>query len=592
MTAVSDPSVGDVIADRYEIKGEPRRFPGYTGYRAFDREVEVEVALWWVRREMFPGPADRARFLRAAADARKMQNDNARRLFDAAEIGDYLYATVQLATGERMQDRVARGDKVSDQELLGYAVALCEALSCAHEAGLVHGRLVPEDIVTVSGLLKVGGIGLWHCAGEVAQGVWGDAARYVAPEAWSPAALGPRADVFSAAVILAELTCGGGGELWKRTGEVRELKDELALARSDVASELTAALEADPARRVDSPATLLATLRAALGAETLGAQTPQKAPQLAAPEPPIPVTPPPIPVAPPPIPVAPRPIPVAPPPISVAPPPVREMADASLPTTPFNRPVPLPSQAQPLAPRKRAVRQYVAVAALAAVGVALIAWVALNGLFGDDTGEVAPATTAQEQRPTPSTSPKESTKESTTSAPVVKPKPSVDKPVVVAPGPVIRSGPCPEGMVQVESYCIDAYESPGAGRLPETGMTYAMAEKACTDRGARLCEPKEWERACRGPKGWSYPYGTSYRRSRCNTDRGGAAEIGAAGSFGCASAEGVHDLSGNVAEWVAGGRPRGGAAPDGTDGRCSRKRKASNDRAHDDVGYRCCADAQ
>jgi hypothetical protein len=41
------PAVGDVVAGRYEIRGEPREFPAYTGYRAFDRDAEVEVALWF-----------------------------------------------------------------------------------------------------------------------------------------------------------------------------------------------------------------------------------------------------------------------------------------------------------------------------------------------------------------------------------------------------------------------------------------------------------------------------------------------------------------------------------------------------------------
>ena len=526
--------------------------------------------------------------------------------------------------------------------------------------GLVHGRLVPEDIVTVSGLLKVGGIGLWHCAGDAAMEVWGGAARYVAPEAWSAQRLGPKADVFSAAVILAELACGGGGELWKQTGEVRELKDELSLGRSDIASELTAALESDPARRVDSPRTLLATLRAALG-ETLIDEEIDAPPQPAngtstaipgptaeiaaidleieasqetahyirkAPEikpgdfpdsevvqPPRPerrrlVTPPPMPVTPPPVTPPPAdlreagqglPMPlVAAPSREFAIPPMQAMADASLPTTPFNRPVSIPPESHPLAPRKRSWLPYVAVAAAAAVGVALVAWVALNELFGDDSSEAAPAKTAQSTVVAPTPAPTPAPAPAPMPAPMPAPapaptrpetKPAAGAPVVVAPGPAVASA-CPASMVQVEAYCIDAHESPGAGRLPETGMTYAMADKACTDRGARLCEPKEWERACRGPKGWSFPYGTSHRRTKCNTDQGSKAEIGASGSFDCVSEEGVHDLSGNAAEWVADARPRGGSATDGTDGRCSRKRKPDRDGAHDDVGYRCCANAK
>ncbi|HTM22751.1 MAG TPA: hypothetical protein VL172_19645, partial [Kofleriaceae bacterium] len=89
----------------------------------------------------------------------------------------------------------------------------------------------------------------------------------------------------------------------------------------------------------------------------------------------------------------------------------------------------------------------------------------------------------------------------------------------------------------------------------------------------------------------SWPFGESFKRGPCNL-YGGAAAI--AGSFPeCRSAVGAYDMSGNVAEWVAGGMVKGGSTDDGSDGRCStnHRRPGSGAQGFADVGFRCCADA-
>jgi len=159
------------------------------------------------------------------------------------------------------------------------------------------------------------------------------------------------------------------------------------------------------------------------------------------------------------------------------------------------------------------------------------------------------------------------------------------------------AGPCPEAMVLAaldgHRYCIDAYESPGQGRLPQAGLTLEQAEADCRQVGKRLCTGHEWEQACRGENGVSWPYGDSFRRTVCNVD-GSVDSIAATGAHpGCMSAVGAFDMSGNVAEWVQGGEVRGGSAADHGDGRCSHvSRRGRESVGYSDVGFRCCVDAR
>jgi formylglycine-generating enzyme required for sulfatase activity len=143
-------------------------------------------------------------------------------------------------------------------------------------------------------------------------------------------------------------------------------------------------------------------------------------------------------------------------------------------------------------------------------------------------------------------------------------------------------------------YCIDLYEYPGGRTIPRTQVSYSEAAQLCQGRGERLCTEWEWEHACRGRGGASYPYGQSFDPTRCNT-RGQGSEIAPAGTFTtCRSATGAYDMSGNVAEWVSSGRgpaQKGGSALSTNPfTRCSHTVRNLPPEGGPWVGFRCCTD--
>jgi formylglycine-generating enzyme required for sulfatase activity len=128
---------------------------------------------------------------------------------------------------------------------------------------------------------------------------------------------------------------------------------------------------------------------------------------------------------------------------------------------------------------------------------------------------------------------------------------------------------------------MDRYEAPNVrGEVPLALQTAQDGEAWCASRGKRLCYEDEWVRACQGPRGRRFPYGDVHREGACNDDRPWitvrwkalakwpadpavteATRLLQADMSGaraeCVSAEGVYDLTGNVAEWVR----RSGPAP-------------------------------
>lgn len=156
------------------------------------------------------------------------------------------------------------------------------------------------------------------------------------------------------------------------------------------------------------------------------------------------------------------------------------------------------------------------------------------------------------------------------------PGPAPGKPPTGAVQPAVPTSVegCPADMAAVASFCIDRYEAPNEkGEIPYALQTAYDGETWCKARGKRLCTEDEWVRACAGPQGHLYPYGDDYRPHVCNDDKGWlevswkalakwprdealdeAARLFQGDMSGaraeCVSAEGVYDLTGNVAEWV------------------------------------------
>jgi formylglycine-generating enzyme required for sulfatase activity len=175
-------------------------------------------------------------------------------------------------------------------------------------------------------------------------------------------------------------------------------------------------------------------------------------------------------------------------------------------------------------------------------------------------------------------------------------------------------------------FCMDRYEWPNrVGEKPRLLVNWTEAKAKCERAGKRLCTADEFNFACEGEDLLPYGHGYERRTGGCNMDRPYVTpkrqllshdacvkapwckrelealdqRVPIGSTRGCTSPFGLHDLNGNVNEWVE--RP-GQQAPkrSGLKGGWwgpARSRCRPMVTAHDEnyvgyeVGFRCCSDA-
>jgi eukaryotic-like serine/threonine-protein kinase len=201
-----------IVLDRYRLTRRLGAGAFGTVWAARDERLDRDVAVKIVPRERVLG----GRFEREARAAARLSHPAIVTLYEAAIDDEGAYLVSELVDGATLAELLDAG-RLSDQDIVALAIALCDALEHAHAHGVVHrdvkpsNVLVPDRPTAAAYPAKLTDFGVALVVGGDSLTRTGDVlgtAAYMAPEQAEGRETGAAADLYALALVTYEALTG------------------------------------------------------------------------------------------------------------------------------------------------------------------------------------------------------------------------------------------------------------------------------------------------------------------------------------------------------------------------------------------------
>ena len=190
-------------------------------WHALDLKLGVEVALKSLRPELIGDDRARQMLRREVRSARQIVSPNVCRVFDLIVEDGHEMVSMEFVDGTTLADLLEEHGALELSRAGEIAAQLLAGIEAIHAAGLLHGDLKADNVMlTPSRRVVVMDFGVARSLREMQPDTIAGTPGYMSPEQAAGFPLDARSDVFSAAVILAEMislagaTYDGRKRLW------------------------------------------------------------------------------------------------------------------------------------------------------------------------------------------------------------------------------------------------------------------------------------------------------------------------------------------------------------------------------------------
>ncbi len=208
-----DALIGEVIDGRYSVLELIATGGMASVYRAVDTRLDRDVALKVMRPHLAHDESFVARFRREARSAARLSHPNIVSVYDQGEDRGRVWLAMEYVPGRTLRHLVEDEGGLPPRAALDIEEALLLALNEAHQSGIIHRDVKPENVlIRDDGVVKVADFGLARAentqtATSPTSEVLGTLA-YISPEQVEGEMVTTRSDVYAAGLILFEMLTG------------------------------------------------------------------------------------------------------------------------------------------------------------------------------------------------------------------------------------------------------------------------------------------------------------------------------------------------------------------------------------------------
>lgn len=209
---MDDKYTGKKLDGRYEIQ----EFIGIGGmarvYKAYDTIDDRTVAIKILKDEFLKNPEFLRRFKNESKAIAVLSHPNIVKVYDVS-FGDRIqYIVMEYIDGITLKEYIERQKAINWREALHFSVQILRALQHAHEKGIIHRDVKPQNIMLLQdGTIKVTDFGIARFAKNETRTMTDKAigsVHYIAPEQARGDLTDAKADIYSSGVMLYEMTTG------------------------------------------------------------------------------------------------------------------------------------------------------------------------------------------------------------------------------------------------------------------------------------------------------------------------------------------------------------------------------------------------
>lgn len=208
-----DRYIGKLLDNRYEILERIGTGGMAVVYKAKCHRLNRLVAVKILKEDLAQDAEFRRRFHDESQAVAMLSHPNIVAVYDVSKSSELDYIVMELIDGITLKQYMQKkGNKLTWREALHFITQIMKALSHAHSRGIIHRDIKPHNMMVLrDGSLKVADFGIARLTSAAQATLTQEAlgsVHYISPEQARGSHIDARSDIYSAGVVLYEMTTG------------------------------------------------------------------------------------------------------------------------------------------------------------------------------------------------------------------------------------------------------------------------------------------------------------------------------------------------------------------------------------------------